>query len=213
MRRTSHGSLPNHLFLAIQPLLIVSILYVVVVDRPAPAQTNSAGVERLTGCLDEQTGPQYVLRDQQELRLIALLEPDGFPAQAFAKYLGQEVEVTGSRTTKDGASLIKVRSVKRLAKTCTPAGTGSAPPVSSKLSKEIAASGCLDEEPGPLYALRGDKELKLLMELEPDGFPVQNFARYLGHRVELRGRTYIQNTKTVMKVKSIKSLADTCTPR
>lgn len=157
MRHKSHRLLPSCPLLALPPVLIASLLSMAVMDRTAPAQTGSEGVERLTGCLDEQPGPQYVLRDQQELRLIALLEPAGFSAQAFAKYLGQKVVVIGSRTAKDGASLIKVRSIKRLARTCTPSGPGAAPPVSPKLSKEITASGCLDEESPGAY-IRPERE-------------------------------------------------------
>ena len=48
-------------------------------DRP-----NSYRSATLTGCLDEQPGPQYVLRGVIQLKLIAKLEPEGFPVQEFA---------------------------------------------------------------------------------------------------------------------------------
>ena len=173
------------------------------------AETSST----LTGCLDEQAGPQYVLREERELHLIALLEPVGFPPQNFARFLGHKVAVTGSRSTAAGGeSVVKVRRIESLSDVC-----GAPPPRTggedeSKLVAPGTTSGCLDEAPGPRYVLRGDHDLKLLMELEPDGFPVQDFARYLGHRVELSGRTYSRNDSTVMQVEQIKDLADRCVP-
>ena len=177
------------------------------------ARSNSGKPERMTGCMDELPGPQYVLRDEQELRLVALLEPDGFSVQNFAKYLGHKVAVTGSQTTRDGQSVLSVRTIRSLAATCTVSQPTPASPASTQLSSPVTASGCLDEEAGPQYVLRRENDLKLVMQLEPEGFPVQNFARYLGHRVEVRGRTYSRNEETVMKVTSIQNLADRCTPQ
>lgn len=175
---------------------------------------KAAGNDRLTGCLDEEPGPQYVLRGDQELRLLAVLEPQGFPVQSFAKYLGQRVRVTGSLSSQAGKSIMKVRAIKKLADFCRPKTPGESPgaataqpPVLSPLKR---AFGCLDEQPGPQYVLRDEREMHLLYELEPDGFAVQNFARFLGHKVELRGRTYSRNEKPVMKVRTIKNLADRC---
>lgn len=58
---------------------------------PQPKKSNRNST--LSGCLDEQPGPQYVLRGLNELNLIAKLEPDGFAVQSFAKYLGKAVIV------------------------------------------------------------------------------------------------------------------------
>jgi hypothetical protein len=181
--------------------------------RSATALSSPARTERLTGCLDELPGPQYVLRDARELQVVAVLEPAGFSVQSFAKYLGHRVTVTGRRTSKDGKSVMSVRAVRSLATTCTASPPGHPAPAGGKLSASMTASGCLDEEPGPRYVLRREGDLELLMQLEPNGFPVQNFARYLGHRVELRGRTYSENEKTAMRVTGIRSLADRCTPQ
>jgi len=95
-----------------------SIQLLVLTATLTSGQPNSGKVESLTGCLDEQPGPQYILREEKELGLLALLEPVGFPAEDFAKYVGQKVSVTGSRSSKDGSPLMKVRSIKRLADTC-----------------------------------------------------------------------------------------------
>jgi hypothetical protein len=181
----------------------------------AKAQASAA---RLTGCLDEQGGRQYVLLDPADMHLVSMLEPDGFETQSFAKYMGQKVTVTGSRTSKDGTTLMRVRTITMVSETCTPSGSGTTPapekaPPPAQSPKAGTASGCLDEQAGPQYVLRGETELKLLMFLEPDGFPAENFARYLGHRVEVSGSTAVQGQKTVMKVKTIKSVAEHCTPQ
>ena len=195
----------------LKDLKFAAILVGIGICLAVPAAAQPAVT--LTGCLDEQAGPQYVLREPHQLRLIALLEPAGFPVQSFAKYLGHRVSVTGSRTSAAETPLVKVRKIRSLANTCGKPAQHAAGSETTALSAPTNVSGCLDEEPGPRYVLRGDRELKLLMELEPDGFPVQNFARYLGHRVDLRGRTYSRNDRTVMKVQTIKSLADQCIPR
>lgn len=58
--------------------------------RKAQASTRS-----VTGCLDENPGPQYLLRGERELKPILMLDPKGYPVQAFAKHLGKRVQVTG----------------------------------------------------------------------------------------------------------------------
>ena len=188
------------------------------------AQAKAAKTEKLTGCLDEEAGPQYVLRGDQELRLLAVLKPQGFPVQNFARYLGHKVTVTGSLSSENGTPLMAVRSIKNIADICRPESSTAPSPAAPAsvapsgegggpvLSRPKSASGCLDEEPGPQYVLRGERELRLLYRLEPDGFPVQNFARFLGHRVKLSGRTYTREGKDIMKVKSIKTLAGHCAP-
>jgi Protein of unknown function (DUF5818) len=101
---------------------LLLLVFLALTPRSASGQSNSNKTESMTGCLDEQPGPQYVLRDEKELGLIALLEPVGFPAEDFAKYVGQRVSVTGTRSSKDGTPLMKVRSIKKLAETCGGSG-------------------------------------------------------------------------------------------
>ncbi len=99
-------------------LLLVAILFLAHIAAYAVDQPKSTKSVQLTGCLDENPGPQYVLRGDKELRLIALLQPDGFPAQAFAKYLGHRVRVSGQLNTEGTSPVMKVKQVKELAKSC-----------------------------------------------------------------------------------------------
>lgn len=80
----------------------------------------------------------------------------------------------------------------------------------SKTAQKL--TGCLDERPGPRYVLREERQLQVRAELSPDGFPVQNFARYLGHKVEVSGTlaTAAAGDTPRMQVRSIRSIADTC---
>lgn len=172
----------------------------------------------LTGCLDEQAGARYVLRGGPELSLLALLEPGrGFTNQGFAKYLGSKVTVSGELEEREGRKVMKVRAVRKVAGVCAPAGGTASreeapPPAKAGPGKPATVTGCLDELPGPEYVLRGDDELALVMKLEPQGFPVTGFARYLGRKVELRGRVYQQGETRAMKVTSIRTLAEVCAP-
>jgi hypothetical protein len=74
----------------------------------------------LTGCLDEKPGPQYVLRGLNELRLIANLEPEGFPVQSFAKHLGRKVAVQGTLSSDD-PPVMRVKQIQDLPGPCAPA--------------------------------------------------------------------------------------------
>jgi hypothetical protein len=161
--------------------------------------------EEMTGCVDEQAGPKYVLRDD-DLRLIAVLEPDGFDVEQFARYMGERVTVSG-RLVPGTPPVFRVKSVRRLAASCK---TETQAAVSGEESS--AAMGCIDEQPGPRYVLRSDDRARVLMELEADGFAVENFARYLGAKVEVRGRTRTENGRTVMRVRTVEKIAGRCGP-
>jgi len=72
----------------------------------------------LTGCIDEQNG-SWVLVNNQTMSVIANLEADGFPAEAFAKYMGHKVNVRGTASSGEAKSKFKVREIKSISDTCT----------------------------------------------------------------------------------------------
>ena len=169
----------------------------------------------LTGCLDEQPGPQYVLRGLHELKLIAKLEPDGFALQAFAKYLGKNVSVKGRLSSESDPAVMRVRTIKVLSGACTPPethGTGSG---SLGKSDFKTLTGCVDEQPGPKYVLIGPERKEIRAQLEPIGFTVQNFSRFLGHSVSINGELFSEQNPPLMRIKQlgdIKQLSDHCAP-
>jgi hypothetical protein len=71
----------------------------------------------MTGCVDEQDS-HYVLVDARDLKPIASLEADGFPAEGFAKHMGHRVTVRGISTTGGTIPLMKVRSIEAISDSC-----------------------------------------------------------------------------------------------
>jgi hypothetical protein len=94
----------------------------------APVAARSRAVETITGRVDEIPGPQYVLRDERELQLIALLDPAGFPNESFAKYMGTKVAVTGEiRSSEGGPPILRVDGINRVKLISDFCGSGPGP--------------------------------------------------------------------------------------
>ncbi|MEI9975398.1 MAG: hypothetical protein WDO73_27025 [Ignavibacteriota bacterium] len=49
---------------------------------------------------------------------IATLAADGFPVEAFAKYMGHKVSVRGTANSDGSSSTFKVREIKTISETC-----------------------------------------------------------------------------------------------
>jgi hypothetical protein len=85
-------------------------------SQGAPTAKSAPVVQRsLTGCVDEQFG-QYVLLDGQMLK-ITNLQSTGSDKDVFAKYLGHEVQVRGTRTSGPKATFT-VTGIVQIADTC-----------------------------------------------------------------------------------------------
>jgi hypothetical protein len=80
-------------------------------------KADPKGQTSLTGCVDEQAG-KWVLVNNQTMAIIATLAADGFPQEAFAKYVGQRVTVRGTASSGASSSPFKVRSVETISETC-----------------------------------------------------------------------------------------------
>ena len=181
-----------------------------------PQSKSSSGSVSMTGCLDEQPGPQYVLRGLNELKLIAKLEPDGFAVQSFAKYLGRKVSVKGRLISESDPAVMRVTNIKALSGPCAPAESVQGQTVVTGRSEVKTLTGCIDEQPGSRYTLIGAEKREVRAELEPVGFAVQNFARFLGHSVSIRGDLFTDRTPPLMRIKAmrdIKEVADRCAPK
>jgi hypothetical protein len=117
MRRT----LATIIVLSVSPLAPFALVSAAQEKQPpvkqkkAPAKATGAS---LSGCVDQQDG-QYVLINAESRSPIANLEADGFPAESFAKHVGQRVTVRGTTSTGGtGRPVFKVRSVEKLSDTC-----------------------------------------------------------------------------------------------
>jgi hypothetical protein len=84
-----------------------------------PKKESKSASDSMTGCIDEQNG-RYVLTNDSDLALIAILEADGFPTEAFAKHMGHKVTVRGTVIPGGTQPTFKVRSVAAVSDTCSP---------------------------------------------------------------------------------------------
>ncbi len=73
-------------------------------------------------------------------------------------------------------------------------------------------TGCVDEQQGR-YVLVDDRMLKRIADLEADGFPTEGFAKYVGHKVTVRGTSNAGGAEPLFKVRAIENVSDTCTPQ
>ncbi len=71
--------------------------------------------QSLTGCIDEQFG-QYVLLDGQMVKIVSL-QSAGPNKDVFAKYLGRQVQVRGTKSSGPKATFT-VTSIEQIAETC-----------------------------------------------------------------------------------------------
>jgi len=89
-------------------------------EQPQPKKDSKSTAGSMTGCVDEQTG-RYVLTNDRDLAVIAILEADGFPTEAFAKHVGHKVTVRGTVIPGGDQPTFKVRSVVAVSDVCAPA--------------------------------------------------------------------------------------------
>jgi hypothetical protein len=117
----------SHLPSSLALLALISMLSgPAVASPPGPRQNEQKqrkaepkSVASLTGCVDEQDG-HYILTDDREMKPIADLVADGFPAEGFAKHVGHKVTVRGVPVAGDARPVFKVRSIETVSETCEP---------------------------------------------------------------------------------------------
>jgi hypothetical protein len=85
----------------------------------------------------------------------------------------------------------------------------SAPPAKASAT---SLTGCVDEQEGN-YVLLSDRTMNPIAKLEPDGFPREGFAKHVGHKVTVRGTSNTQGALPLVKVRSIETVSETCTPQ
>jgi hypothetical protein len=86
-------------------------------------------------------------------------------------------------------------------------------------------TGCVDEQDGH-YVLIDDRNLTPIANLEADGFPVESFAKHLGHKVTVRGTASPAASpapggkpgdnageRSRFKVRSIDTVSESCGPQ
>jgi len=73
-------------------------------------------------------------------------------------------------------------------------------------------TGCIDEDNGH-YVLISDRTRATIANLEAEGFPVEGFAKHVGHRVTVRGTVNPAGDVPLFRVRSIETINETCEPQ
>jgi hypothetical protein len=72
-------------------------------------------------------------------------------------------------------------------------------------------TGCIDEREGH-YILVDDRALAAIANLEAEGFPPEGFAKYMGHKVTVRGTARTEGSTPIFRVRKIETVSETCAP-
>jgi len=70
-------------------------------------------------------------------------------------------------------------------------------------------TGCVDEQEGK-WVLVNDQTMAIIAKLAADGFPTEGFAKYMGHKVTVQGTASTDGPGSTFKVRSIKTIRETC---
>src|SRR2546428_689275 len=106
--------------LLILPGLLTALLWIAALSLSAADQQTATSYRNgtLTGCVEEQPGPKYVLCDVKRGKLIAELDPIVFPGQSLAKYVGRQVRLQGRLPSGADPRVMRVRTIKTLSGPC-----------------------------------------------------------------------------------------------
>ncbi len=72
--------------------------------------------------------------------------------------------------------------------------------------------GCLDQQDGG-FVLLDEQKREPIANLEAVGFSAENFAKYLGQKVLVRGTSLPEKSRPTIKVRSIQRVSDVCAPQ
>jgi hypothetical protein len=81
-----------------------------------------------------------------------------------------------------------------------------------KKSEGASLTGCVDQQDGQ-FVLVDDHDLRVVASLDAEGYPVQGFAKHVGHKVTVRGINTSGDTRPVFKVRTIETVSETCAPQ
>lgn len=80
-----------------------------------------------------------------------------------------------------------------------------------KSEKQASMTGCVDEQEGH-YVLIDERGRNPIADLEADGFPVEGFAKHVGHKVIVRGMSNAGDKLPRFKVRTVETVSETCAP-
>jgi hypothetical protein len=82
-------------------------------------------------------------------------------------------------------------------------------PKAEDKQESASLTGCVDEQDGK-WVLVNYQTMAVIANLAADGFPTETFAKYLGHKVNVRGTANSGGSSSTFKVREIKTLSETC---
>jgi hypothetical protein len=130
----------------------------------------------------------------------------------FGVSFGTSSAVKGKEMRRAFASLIFAAV---LASGVVPSSAQSSPPEKQKKesskSRGAALTGCVDEVDGH-YVLIDSQSRAAVADLEAEGFPTEGFAKYLGHKVTVRGTSSPGTVRPLFRVRGIETVSETCEP-
>ena len=106
----------RYTFALLIPLLLTPLA------QPAQKEKKAANTQVITACLDEKAD-YYVLRTDDNLKELAVLEPVGFEKQIFARYVGHKVSISGELNSSTQPPTLRVTSpahIKDISDMCVP---------------------------------------------------------------------------------------------
>jgi hypothetical protein len=104
-------------------LALLVLLALAPLAQPAQKGKKAADTQVITACLDEKAD-YYVLRTDDTLKEVAVLEPVGFEKQIFARYVGHKVSISGELNSSSQPPTLRVTSpahIKDISDMCVPA--------------------------------------------------------------------------------------------
>jgi|SRR6476646_7981797 hypothetical protein len=101
---------------------LLMLLSIAPLATPAQKKKSPVKMDTMTGCVDEKEA-LYVLRSDDMLKELAILEAIGFEKTNFARFVGHKVSITGKLVTTTDPPTMQVSNfdnIKNLSDICTP---------------------------------------------------------------------------------------------
>jgi hypothetical protein len=73
-------------------------------------------------------------------------------------------------------------------------------------------TGCVDQQDGQ-FVLVDDREMKVIANLDAEGFPIEGFAKHVGQKVTVRGTNNPGGGRPVFKVRTVETISESCAPQ
>ena len=85
-----------------------------------------------------------------------------------------------------------------------------APPKAAAKTAQASLSGCVDQAEDGNFVLINNTTRDKIANLVAEGFPTEGFAKYLGHKVTVRGTASPGESSSNFRVRSVEVVGDGC---